>query len=220
MKKSLEGHKVAVLATDGFDQREFDEPVKALRDAGATVEILALEDGTIKGVKGGKDSEPVKVDKRVSVAKAADYSALVLPGGVKNPDTLRQDADAVRFASTMLEMNKPVAAICHAAWLLVETGLVRGRTLTSYPSLRTDLENAGANWVDREVSLDERLLTSRDPGDLPAFCEALVSLISDSIDERKLDSMVEQSFPASDPLPASTTIASSGPENERPSEAR
>lgn len=213
MTRVLEGHKVAVLATDGFDQREFDQPVKALRDAGATVEILAIDEGTIQGVK-GDSNPPVKVDRRVADARATDYSALVLPGGVKNPDTLRQDPHAVRFARTMLEMNKPVAAICHAPWVLVETGLVRGRTLTSYPSLRTDLENAGAKWVDREVSLDERLLTSRDPGDLPAFCDALVKLISESMDERKLDAMVEQSFPASDPLPASTTIASSGPENE------
>src|SRR5690606_5423707 len=132
MTRVLEGHRVAVLATDGFDQRQFDQPVQAPKDGGASVDSSALGEGTIQGVK-GNTSTPVTVDKRVSDARPADYSALVLPGGVKNPDTLRQHADAVRFARTMLEMNKPVAAICHAPWVLVETGLVRGRTLTSYP---------------------------------------------------------------------------------------
>ncbi|HLV24715.1 MAG TPA: type 1 glutamine amidotransferase domain-containing protein [Gemmatimonadales bacterium] len=215
MDQKLTGRKVAVLAADGFEQVELDVPVKALRDAGATVEIVSSRTGTIKGVDGGAPGEELKVDRAVSDAHAADYAALLLPGGVKNPDSLRQDADAVKFVKQMLEMNKPVAAICHAPWVLVETGLMRGRTVTSYPSLKTDLENAGATWVDREVVSDERLLTSRKPADLPAFSKALVSMLHESIQERELDDMVEQSFPASDPLSvSSSTIASSGPEQE------
>jgi protease I len=194
----LTGRKVAVLATDGFEQVELDVPVKALRDSGAEVEVIAPHDGAIQGMKGSdKGSE------------------------LKNPDSLRQNEAAVKFVKQMLEMNKPVAAICHAPWVLVETGLLRGRTVTSYPSLKTDLENAGARWVDQEVVKDEKLLTSRKPDDLPAFSEALVTMLSESISERELDNMVEQTFPASDPLPlSSSTIASSGPENQPRGEAR
>jgi protease I len=217
----LTGRKVAVLATDGFEQVELDVPVKALRDSGAEVEVIAPHDGAIQGMKGSDKGSELKVDRVISDAHAADYSALLLPGGVKNPDSLRQNEAAVKFVKQMLEMNKPVAAICHAPWVLVETGLLRGRTVTSYPSLKTDLENAGARWVDQEVVKDEKLLTSRKPDDLPAFSEALVTMLSESISERELDNMVEQTFPASDPLPlSSSTIASSGPENQPRGEAR
>lgn len=215
MEQNLTGRKVAVLAADGFEQVELDVPVKALRDAGATVEIIAPSDGTIQGVNGGEPGSELKVDRAITDVHAADYSALLLPGGVKNPDRLRTNTAAVKFVRQMLEMNKPVAAVCHAPWVLIETGLMRGRTVTSFPSLKTDMENAGATWVDREVVTDERLLTSRKPEDLPAFSSELVRMLLESIQERELDDMVEQSFPASDPLPvSSSTIASSGPEKD------
>jgi protease I len=141
------------------------------------------------------------VDREVSKAEARDFDALVLPGGVANPDKLRTNKDAVRFVREFMEADKPVAAVCHGPWLLVEADAVRGRTLTSWPSLETDIENAGGAWVDKQVQLDQKLLTSRKPDDLPAFCAQLVGLLTNAIDERRLDKMVEQSFPASDPLP-------------------
>lgn len=220
VERTLKDRKVAVLATDGFEQAELEQPVEALRKAGATVEILAPHAGTIRGVRHGEKGDELKVDRVVSDAHASEYSALMLPGGVANPDSLRQDEKAVAFVRTMMEMNKPVAAICHAPWMLVETGMLKGRTVTSYPSLKTDVKNAGAKWVDREVVIDEQLLTSRNVDDVPAFSRALVQMLVDSIAERELDDMVEQSFPASDPLPASSTIASSGPERGGAAEAR
>ena len=142
----------------------------------------------------------------IAGASVRDFDALVLPGGVANPDTLRTNKDAVALVRAFMEADKPVAAICHAPWLLVEADAVRGRTITSWPSLETDIKNAGGAWVDKAVQLDQKLLTSRNPDDLPGFCAQLVSLLSDAIDERRLDKMVEQSFPASDPLPGPISI--------------
>jgi protease I len=150
--------------------------------------------------------ETFKVDGPIAGASARDFDALVLPGGVANPDKLRQNKDAVGFVRQFMESDKPVAAICHAPWLLVEADAVRGRTITSWPSLQTDVKNAGGAWVDKQVQLDQKLLTSRKPDDLPAFCAQLVTLLSSAIDERRLDKMVEQSFPASDPLPGPVAL--------------
>jgi protease I len=141
------------------------------------------------------------VDRVLAEANASDYAALVLPGGVANPDELRTNELAVAFVRAFMEADKPVAAICHAPWLLVEADVLKGRTVTSWPSLQTDIRNAGADWVDREVEVDQRLITSRRPGDLPAFCDKLVASLQEAAAEKRLDRMVEQTFPASDPLP-------------------
>jgi protease I len=157
--------------------------------------------GEIQAVNHDAKGEKFHVDAEVSKVTARDFDALVLPGGVANPDKLRTNKDAVNFVRSFMEFDKPVAAICHGPWLLVEADAVRGRTITSWPSLQTDVKNAGGAWVDKQVQLDQKLLTSRKPDDLPAFCAKLVELLGDAIDERRLDKMVEQSFPASDPLP-------------------
>ena len=175
----LSSKKVAVLATDGFEQSELQQPVKALKDAGATVEIVSLKSGKIKGWKDKNWGDEIDVDTTVGAANANDYDALVLPGGVMNPDKLRMDAAAVSFVSSFLNAGKPVAAICHGPWTLVETGLLKGRTLTSYPSLKTDIENAGATWIDQEVVTDNGLVTSRNPNDLPAFCRKMIEEIGE-----------------------------------------
>lgn len=218
---ALAGRRVAVLATDGVELVELDEPVEALRAAGARVELLAPEEGAIRGVNGMDPGREVKVDHRVGGVSPFDYDALVLPGGVANPDRLRMDPDSVRFTREMMEADRPVAAICHGPWLLVEAGMVRGRTLTSYPSLQTDIRNAGGEWVDREVVQDQKLITSRRPDDLPAFCDRLVQLIAAASDESALDSTVEQSFPASDPAPPPTALSGSGTSGgQQPEERR
>ncbi len=212
MAGTLDGKRVAVLATDGVEQVELEQPMRALRDAGATVELLGLKAGTIQGLHHLDQGDTFPVDGTIADANPADYAALVLPGGVANPDALRQNGDAVAFVRTMMEMDKPIAAICHAPWLLVEAGLVKGRELTSWPSLRTDIQNAGGSWVDREVVIDQKLITSRKPDDLPAFCGAMVDMIAGAIAEQSLDNMVEQTFPASDPLPGPTTVSTHGSE--------
>lgn len=204
----LAGYRVAVLATDGVEQVELDEPVRALRAAGATVDIVALSKGSIQGFNGLDKAQQIPVDRLLAEVSAADYKALVLPGGVANPDSLRMDPGAVAFVRDMMEADRPIAAICHAPWLLVEADLVRGRTLTSWPSLQVDIRNAGGEWVDRQVVVDQKLVTSRNPDDLPAFCEKLVSVIAKSARERRLDDQIEQSFPASDP--PSTSAAATG----------
>lgn len=166
----LEGKKIAFLATDGVEQVELTEPWSALRDAGAEVELISLKSGKIQGVNHDEKADQHDVDKTVSEVSARDYDGLVLPGGVFNPDALRVEDNAVRFVSDFFEQHKPVAAICHGPWLLVEADVVRGRRVTSWPSVRTDLENAGAHWVDEECVCDEGLVTSRKPDDLAAFC--------------------------------------------------
>jgi protease I len=201
MASQLKGRKVAFLATDGVEQVELTAPWNALKQAGADVVLLSDKSGEIQSVNHGNDGEKFHVDLEVSSVSARDFDALVLPGGVANPDKLRTNKEAVGFVREFMELDKPVAAICHGPWLLVEADAVRGRTITSWPSLETDVKNAGGAWVDKQVQLDQKLLTSRKPDDLPAFCAKLVELLSTAIEERRLDKMVEQSFPASDPLP-------------------
>lgn len=169
MNRRLNNTSIAVLATTGFEQVELTEPVKALREEGATVHIISPEEGQIKAWDQDQWGTHIKVDVPVSKARAEDYKGLLIPGGVMNPDFLRQNEDAVRFVRAFFEQHKPVASICHGPWMLVEADVVRGRKLTSYPSIKTDLINAGANWVDEEVVVDEGLVTSRNPGDLDAF---------------------------------------------------
>jgi len=206
----LDGRCVAVLAADGVERVELTEPVKALREAGADVYVVSLEPGTIQSYDHLDKSEEIAVDRVLGETGAADYDALLLPGGVANPDQLRTEEKAVQFVREFVEADKPVAAICHAPWLLVEAGLVKGRTLTSWPSLRTDIENAGGEWVDREVVTDQKLVTSRKPDDLPAFNRKMVSTFASAAGESRLDAMVEQTFPASDPLPPPTTATGEG----------
>ena len=165
----LDGKKIAFLATDGVEQVELTEPRKAVEEAGAETELLSLEDGEIQGVEHLEHGDTFKVDRTVDDVSPSDYDGLVLPGGVANPDFLRADEDAVAFVRSFVEAGKPVGAICHGPWTLVEAGVVSERELTSYPSIRTDLENAGANWTDEEVVVDNGLVTSRKPDDIPAF---------------------------------------------------
>ena len=173
----LDGKKIAVLAAEGVEQVELEKPVKALRDAGAQTELVSLEQGTVQAMNHIDKADTFPVDRTVSEAEASEYDGLVLPGGVANPDFLRTDEDAVAFVRGFFEQAKPVAAICHAPWTLIEAGVVEGRTLTSWPSLQTDLRNAGANWVDEEVVVDQGLVTSRKPDDLEAFCAKAVEEI-------------------------------------------
>jgi len=180
----LKGKKVAVLATNGFEQSELQDPVHALQDAGAEVDIVSLKSGSIKGWKDKDWGSSIDVDKNLEQAAAKDYDALVLPGGVMNPDQLRMNPDAISFAKDFLNSGKPVAAICHGPWTLIETGLLKGRTMTSYPSLKTDLKNAGVTWVDEEVVVDRGLVTSRNPKDLPAFCKKMIEEIAEGPNQR------------------------------------
>lgn len=201
MSSQLAGRKVAFLATDGVEEVELTAPWNALKQAGAEVRLVSDKAGEIQAVNHDRAGQRFPVDTEVSKVSARDFDALVLPGGVANPDKLRTNSDAVTFVREFMEADKPVAAICHGPWLLVEADAVRGRTITSWPSLETDIKNAGGAWVDKPVQLDQKLLTSRKPDDLPGFCAKLVELLTSAIDERRLDKMVEQSFPASDPLP-------------------
>jgi protease I len=170
----LNGKRIAFLATDMVEQVELTEPWKAVAQAGATPELVSLEEGEIQGFNHYDKADTFPVDRTVDEASTSDYDGLVLPGGVGNPDTLRMDEDAVAFVRGFVEGGKPVAAICHGPWTLVEADVVRGRTLTSFPSIRTDIRNAGGNWVDEEVVADDGLISSRKPDDLPAFCATLV----------------------------------------------
>ena len=179
MQQTLKGKRVAILATDGFKQVELIEPKKSLEQAGATTEVIAPKAGEIRGWKMKDWGDSVAVDKTLSNAKPGDYDALILPGGVANPDHLRMDEKAVRFVKDFAESGKPVAAICHGPWTLIEAGVVKGHTLTSWPSLKTDLRNAGANWVDKEVVMDGNFITSRKPDDIPAFSKKVIEEIAD-----------------------------------------
>ena len=174
MAGELQGKKIAFLATDGVEQVEYTEPRKAVEQAGATADLVSLKPGQIQGFNHLDKGDTFPVDKAVSAASADDYDGLVLPGGVANPDVLRTDKDAVQFVRSFFEAGKPVASICHGAWTLVEADVVKGRTLTSWPSIRTDVENAGGAWVDEEVHTDRGLVTSRKPDDLPAFNAKIV----------------------------------------------
>jgi protease I len=169
MDSKLDGLRVAILVTDGFEQSELTEPRQALDEAGAATKIVSPNAREVRGWKHFDQADRFDVDVRLEDASAADFDALLLPGGVANPDQLRMNPKAVEFVRTFVDAGKPVAAICHGPWTLIEAGAVRGRTVTSWPSLKTDLENAGATWVDREVVVDEGLVTSRNPQDIPAF---------------------------------------------------
>ena len=174
MAQTLFGKKIAVVATDGFEQIELVKPVEALKAAGADVEIVAPKAGTIQGFKHHDKADTTKVDRTIAEATAGDYDGLLLPGGVINPDALRIEPDAIAFIRAFTDAGKPVAAICHGPWTLINAEAVKGRRLTSWPSLQLDLENAGATWVDEEVVVDDGLVTSRNPDDLPAFCAKML----------------------------------------------
>jgi len=170
----LDGKKIAVLFTDGVEQVELEKPVDGIKNEGAEVTFLTLEPGEVQAFNHLDHGDKIKVDNAVSDADASDYDGLLLPGGVANPDFLRMDDDAVTFVASFVEQAKPIAAICHAPWTLVEADVVRDRKLTSWPSLQTDIANAGGQWVDEEVVVDEGLVTSRKPDDIPAFTEKAI----------------------------------------------
>jgi protease I len=180
MAKSLAGVRIAILATDGFEQAELLEPRAALDQAGATTEVVSPNSGAIKGWNHSDWGQTVPVDGTLDSADPAHYDALLLPGGVMNPDKLRMDAKAVAFVKAFFDAKKPVGAICHGPWTVIEAGAAEGRTMTSWPSLKTDLENAGATWVDKEVVVDQDLVTSRNPKDIPAFNREILKLFGAS----------------------------------------
>jgi protease I len=183
--EKLHGKKIAILATDGFEQDELLQPRKALNDAGAETKIVSLKDGRIKGWKHTDWGDEVTVDLTINNARAEDFDALVLPGGVINPDKLRMEPKAVAFVKSFFDANKPVGAICHGPWTVIEAGAAKGRKIASWPSLKTDLRNAGAEWVDREAVTDGNLVSARKPDDLPAFNRALIALISTGVKQQK-----------------------------------
>lgn len=174
MNKQLQGKRIAILAEQGFEQVELTEPRKALEEAGATVEVVSPRQGRLRGWNHTEWGDEVAVDKPLDSAREADYDGLMLPGGVMNPDKLRMNEKAVRFVRDFFEAGKPIAAICHAPWMLAEADVVRGCRLTSYPSVKTDLRNAGANWVDEECAVDRGVVTSRKPDDIPAFNRKMI----------------------------------------------
>ncbi|MEX2643142.1 MAG: type 1 glutamine amidotransferase domain-containing protein [Acetobacterales bacterium] len=178
MAESLSGRNVAVLVTDGFEEVELTRPVARLKEEGATVHIVAPGSDSVMSWQVDSWGETFPVDVRLESVRAEDYDALLLPGGVLNPDQLRTRAEAVAFVRSFVDRGKPIAAICHGPWTLIETGAVKGRRMTSYPSVRTDLVNAGADWVDEEVVVDDGLVTSRDPDDLPAFNNRMVEVFA------------------------------------------
>ena len=180
---SVSGKKVAVLATDGVEQVELTEPVEALKNAGADVKVVSPKEGRIQGMNHHDKGDQLPVDLGLKGTKPDQFDALVLPGGVANPDALRTIPEAVSFVRHFVESAKPIAAICHGPWTLIEAQAVKGKTMTSWPSLKTDLKNAGANWVDQEVVVDDRLVTSRKPDDIPAFNREMLRLFSEA--ERK-----------------------------------
>jgi protease I len=174
MAEKLKGKRFALVATDGFEQSELTEPREALKREGAVVDIVAPKPGRIQGMRHHERGDTVPVDHIIDEVVSDEYAGLVLPGGVANPDELRLNPKVVGFVREFFEAKKPVAAICHGPWTLIEADVVRGRTVTSWPSLKTDLKNAGANWLDQEVVVDNGLVTSRKPDDLPAFCQKMV----------------------------------------------
>jgi protease I len=207
MTADLTGRKVAVLATDGVEQVELTAPWQALKEARADVSLISLKAGAIQGFIHDEKADTFAVAGLVGEVSARDFDALVIPGGIKNTEALRAYEDAVKLVRSFMEADKPVAAICQAPRLLVEAGAVEGRTLTSHPELAEEIRDAGGSWVDKQAEVDQKLLTSRRQEDLPAFCGNLVAMLSSAIDERRLDKMVEQSFPASDPLPGPISLS-------------
>ena len=179
MANELKGKRVAFLFTEGAEQVEVTAPLEAVRKAGADTDIISLEKGEVEMWKHFDKGDKITAEVAVSDADPSNYDGLVLPGGVANPDQLRADKEAVKFVRTFFEQDKPVGVICHGPWMLVETGVAKGRRVTSWPSLRTDLRNAGAEWVDEEVVVDNGLVTSRKPDDLPAFCAKVIEEIAE-----------------------------------------
>lgn len=182
--EQLQGKQVAILATNGFEQSELLEPRQALEEAGVITHIVALESGTIRGWKDQDWGEYISVDITVAEANPESYDGLLLPGGVMNPDKLRRNEDVQQFVRAFFEAGKPVGAICHAPWTLIDAGVVEGRNVTSYHTLQTDLKNAGANWVDEEVVTDNGLVTSRQPSDIPAFNRKFIEELGEGVHER------------------------------------
>jgi protease I len=185
MPHDITGRKVAFIACDGVEQVELTEPWKAVEQAGAKPELISAKPGEIQGVNGMDKADRFPVQRTFADATADEYDALVIPGGVKNPDLMRMDSDAVNLVKRFMESGKPVAAICHGPWMLVEADALHGRTITSWPSLQTDVRNAGGMWVDEEVHTDRGLVTSRKPDDLPAFCAKLIEEIGEGVHQRQ-----------------------------------
>ena len=185
MGDTLKGKRIAILAADMFEQVELMEPRKALEDEGAKTEIVSIHDGEIQGFNHFDPADKVGVDKTVEEVGVDDYDGLLIPGGVGNPDQLRGDENAVNFTREFGESGKPMAVICHGPWMLVESGLARGRTITSWPSIQTDIRNAGGNWVDKEVVVDDGIVTSRKPDDIPAFNKKMVEEFCEGRHDRR-----------------------------------
>lgn len=181
MVRNLENKKVAILIADGFEESEFTQPLEALKNAGAQAEIISLKRGKVKAWSKKEWGREYTIDKAIEEVNSHDYDALVLPGGVMNSDLLRQNKKVVKFVSGFFDDRKPIAAICHAPWTLIETEELDGRKMTSYPSLKTDLINAGVEWVDEEVVVDNGLVTSQNPNDLPAFCKKMIEEFAERI---------------------------------------
>ena len=191
MADQLKGKRIAFLAAEGVEQIELTEPWKAVEQAGASAELISVEAGEVQAFNHLDKGDTFPVDKTAGEASASDYDGLVLPGGVANPDFLRTDEASVRFVREFFEQAKPVGVICHGPWTLVEADVVRGRTITTWPSLRTDLKNAGATWVDEEVVVDEGLTSSRNPDDLPAFCAKIVEEFAEGRHEEQAKQTAE-----------------------------
>jgi len=177
----LSGKRIAILAADGFEQAELEKPKQALEEAGATTNIVSLSEGEIQGMQHADKGDKFQVDLSLDDAKPEEFDALMMPGGLMNPDTLRTEEKALSFVRHFFSAGKPVAAICHAAWVLIDAGVVKGRTLTSWPATKTDVRNAGGNWVDKEVVVDNGLVTSRKPDDIPAFNKKMIEEFAEGI---------------------------------------
>lgn len=185
MGDSLKGKKIAILVADGFEQVELTGPKEALEAAGAEIQIVSPADGEVQGWNHDEKADLFRVDMPLNLARSDDYDALLLPGGVRNPDQLRMMTRAVEFVDGFIATGKPLAAICHAPWLLIETNWIKGKTITSWPSLKSDLINAGAHWVDREVVVDNGLVTSRKPADIPAFNKKVIQVFAEARPTRR-----------------------------------
>ncbi|MBV9310940.1 MAG: type 1 glutamine amidotransferase [Solirubrobacterales bacterium] len=188
MAGKLDGKKIAFLFTEGVEQVELTEPLEAVRGEGADVDLISLQQGEVQMFNHLDKGDTITADHAVADVDASDYDGLVVPGGVANPDQLRADENAVRFVRAFVEQDKPAGVICHGPWVLIESGVAKGRTLTSWPSLKTDLRNAGAEWVDEEVHVDNGLVTSRNPDDIPAFCSKIVEEFCEGKHEQQVQS--------------------------------